>query len=96
MRLSFTKLVPSRVRQGVKSQAAMLSVNDRRLLEMCSAPAEKVLDELETSRDGLTAAGAELARERHGFNALSKKRRNFLFSRYWDALRTRWPYSCWL
>ena len=80
MKLPFIKLVPSLVRQGVKSQAAALSAADRRLLDVCALPAEKALAELGASRDGLSAEAAEAARERHGFNALSRKEKKiFVF-----------------
>ncbi len=77
MGFSFTKLVPSLVRQGVKSQAAVLSDNDRRLLDVCSLSPEKALSELGTSRDGLNATGVEDAQKRYGFNALTKKENKF-------------------
>ncbi len=77
MRFSFTKLVPSLVRQGVKSQAAVLSENDTKLLNICSLPPEKALEELATSRDGLNGARVKAARENYGFNALSKKEKKF-------------------
>ncbi|MDD5210192.1 MAG: magnesium-translocating P-type ATPase [Elusimicrobiales bacterium] len=77
MRFSFTKLVPSLVRQGVRSQAAVLSKNDHRLLDSCSLPPEKALSELKTSKDGLSDAQAEAARELYGFNALTRKEKKF-------------------
>ena len=77
MKFPFTKLVPSLVRQGVKSQAAVLSANDRKLLDICSLAAEKALSELETSKDGLNDPGVESSRKHYGFNALTKKEKKF-------------------
>ncbi len=77
MKFPFIKLVPALVRQGVKSQAAVLSANDRRLLDLCSLPPERSLAELGTARDGLGDPQVEAARERHGFNALSRKEKKF-------------------
>ncbi len=77
MKLPFIKLVPSLVRQGVKSQAGALSASDRRLLDVCSLPAEKALDGLGAQKEGLGAEAVEAARERHGFNALSRKEKKF-------------------
>ncbi len=77
MRLPFEKLVPSRVRQGVKSQASVLSDNDRRLQGACSRPADEALAELGSSQSGLAPEQAEAARARWGFNALSRKEKKF-------------------
>jgi len=77
MGFSFTKLVPALVRQGVKTQSAVLSETDRRLSEVCSFSTEKALPELGTSKEGLDDAGVRAARERFGFNALTKKEKKF-------------------
>ena len=77
MAFSFTKIVPSLVRQGVKSQSAVLSASDRRLLDICSLQPDQSLAGMKTSRDGLSDTLVEEAREAHGFNALSRKEKKF-------------------
>ena len=77
MRFPFTKVGPSLVRQGVKSQSSVLSSNDRRLMQFCSLSPDGSLADLATSRDGLKDSQVEEARERHGFNALTKKEKKF-------------------
>ncbi len=71
------KLVPSLVRQGVKSQAAALSESDKRLIDVCSESPDAALSGLDSSRDGLSIELAEAVRKRYGFNALTKKEKKF-------------------
>jgi Mg2+-importing ATPase len=87
MRFSFTKLVPSLVRQGVKTQSAVLSENDRKLLDACSGAPDRALADLGTSRDGLSDGGVEAAREKFGFNALSKKEKKFFVFEILDRFK---------
>jgi len=77
MRFSFTKVLPSLVRQTVKQQAASLSDSDKKLLEICALPAEDSLAGLKTSKDGLRDSEVELRRDEYGFNALTRKEKKF-------------------
>ncbi|MCX5792328.1 MAG: magnesium-translocating P-type ATPase, partial [Elusimicrobia bacterium] len=87
MRFPFAKLLPSLVRQGVKSQAAVLSASDRRLLDTCALSPEKAMAGLGTSMDGLREAEVEAARERHGFNALSRREKKFFVFEILERLK---------
>jgi Mg2+-importing ATPase len=87
MKFPFIKLVPSLVRQGVKTQAAALSAGDRRLLAVCALHAEKVFPELGSSKDGLSDEEAGAARQRYGFNALTRREKKFFVFEILDRFK---------
>lgn len=87
MRMSFLKIVPSLVRQGIKLKSETLSESDRRLIDICSITADEALEKMGTSKNGLNKDKIALLKNTYGLNAISKKEKKFFIFEIFERLK---------
>ena len=68
------KLHPAFLRKAVKAASAAISEHERKLMELCTLPAEEALQRLGVTEHGLSDEQVETARQEYGRNILSHRK----------------------
>jgi P-type Mg2+ transporter len=68
------KLHPAILQKAVKAASAAISEHERKLIELCSLPAEEALQRLGVTERGLSDEQVETARKEYGSNILSHRK----------------------